>query len=592
METRKPIVTIMGHVDHGKTRILDTIRRTTVIDREAGAITQAIGASIVPIETIKRICGSLLTRIKTKITLPGLLFIDTPGHAAFSNLRKRGGNLADIAILVIDINEGIKPQTREAIDILKKYKTPFLIAANKIDLVSGWRSDPKKTVLENINSLPEQARMILDQKLYTLVGSIYDASGMRSERFDRVTDHTKELAIVPTCAKTGDGIAELLMVLSGLAQNFLNECLKCDTDGPAKGTVLEVKEEKGLGKTLDVIIYDGSLSTNDILVIGGIDAPVVTRAKVLLEPMPLSEMRDKKSRFKPLKRVIAATGVKISASEIDQVIAGMPIRAATAETLEQVKDAIQKEVDEVIIETDRQGIVVKADSLGSLEALVTLLKDKDVRIMKATVGDITKKDISDAMTNFDADPLNAVVLGFNSAMTRDAEEYNENLKVIVLTNKVIYRLIEDFCKWREDEIKKIELKKLDGITRPYRIELIRGMVFRQNNPAVCGVEVQEGLLTPNTSVMKSDGVRVAYIKGVQLEQKNIEKAEKDKQVAVSMDGVTIGRQIHEGDILYSDMTENEFRKLKELKELLSKDDVSLLKEIAEIKRKQNSLWGV
>jgi translation initiation factor 5B len=593
MTIRKPIVAIMGHVDHGKTKILDTIRETTVVDREAGAITQAIGASIVPIETIKRICGKHLEKLKISINLPGLLFIDTPGHAAFSNLRRRGGNLADIAILVVDINEGLKPQTVEAIEILKKYKTPFIIAANKIDLVSGWKTDKNKSLLENINALSYQSMALFDQKIYEIVGKIYDVSTLKSERFDRVSDHTKEIAIVPTCAKTGEGIPELLMVLTGLAQKFLNECLQCNVNGLAKGTVLEVKEELGLGKTLDIIIYDGSIKVNDTIVIGGTEKPIISRVKILLEPMPNSEMRDKKSKFKQIKEAMAATGIKISAPDIDDVIAGMPIRVATKDTLEKVKIEIQDEVKEVLIETDKDGIIIKADSLGSLEALVTLLKDKDIMIRKAMVGNITKKDISDANTNYTEQPLNAAILGFNSDITKDAEEYKKDFPNInIMTNKVIYRLIEDFERWREAESKKMELAKLDGITRPFKIALIKGMVFRQNNPAVVGVEVQAGTLLPNKPVMKNDGVRLTVIKGIQAEQKKVDKAEKNKQVAISMDNITIGRQLNEGDVLYSDMTENEFRKMKELKNLLTKEDIELLREISEIKRKQNPMWGV
>jgi translation initiation factor 5B len=593
MAVRKPIVAIMGHVDHGKTKILDTIRQTTVVDREAGAITQAIGASIVPIETIKRICGKHLEKLKIDINLPGLLFIDTPGHAAFSNLRRRGGNLADIAVLVIDINEGLKPQTIEAIEILKKYKTPFVIAANKIDLVSGWKTDKNKSLLENINALSYQSMALFDQKIYEIVGKIYDAAMLKSERFDRVSDHTKEIAIVPTCAKTGEGIPELLMVLTGLAQKFLNECLQCNVDGPAKGTVLEVKEELGLGKTLDIIIYDGNIKVGDTIVIGGTEKPIVSRVKILLEPMPNTEMRDKKSKFKQVKEAMAATGIKISAPDIDDVIAGMPIRVANKDTLEKVKEEIQEEVREVLIETDKDGIIIKADSLGSLEALVTLLKEKNIMIRKAMVGNITKKDISDANTNYSEQPLNAVILGFNSEINKDAEEYKKDFPNInIMTNKVIYRLIEDFEKWREAESKKMEMSKLDGITKPFRIALMKGMVFRQNNPAVVGVEVQAGTLLPNKPVMKNDGVRLTTIKGIQAEQKNVDKAEKDKQVAISMDNVTIGRQLNEGDVLYSDMTENEFRKMKELKSLLTKEDIELLKEISEIKRKQNPMWGV
>ncbi len=587
---RKPIVTIMGHVDHGKTKILDMIRNTTVVDREAGAITQAIGASIVPVETIKRICGPLLEKIKTDISLPGLLFIDTPGHAAFTNLRRRGGNLADIAILVIDINEGIKPQTEEALEIMKKYKTPFVIAINKIDLISGW--EKKDSILaKSIDMQSDQIKGLFDKRLYEIVGRLHEL-GFMSERYDRVDDHTKQLALIPTSAKTGEGIPELLMVLAGLAQRFLNECLKCDVDMPAKGTILEVKEETGLGTTIDVIVYDGSVKVNDIIVLGTVGEPIVTKVRALLEPSPLSEIRDKKSRFMQVKKATAATGVKIAAPGIDNAMAGMPILVSTKQNLEKTKREIRREIDEVVFETGKEGIIIKADSLGSLEALNTLLKDKDVAIRKAGVGNITKKDISDAQSNYENDPLKAVILGFNITLTSDADDYLKSSNVKVITNDVIYRLIEQFEKWADSEKKRIELGKIACLSKPFKLLFMKDHTFRQSNPAVFGVDVLGGTLASGAKLMKKDGTRLNEVRSIQSEQKSIEFAEKNKQAAVSVDGITIGRQLNEGDILYSDISEDEFRKLRELKALLSEEDIGLLKEIAEIKRKQNPMWGV
>jgi len=590
MEQRKPIVTIMGHVDHGKTKILDTIRNSTVTEREAGAITQAIGASIVPMETIRRICGNLLSQLKTEMKLPGLLFIDTPGHAAFVNLRRRGGNLADIAILVVDVNEGLKPQTIEALEILKKYKTPFVVAVNKIDLISGWK---KRDDLLNksISMQTPQTISLLDTKLYEIVGDLHEL-GFASERFDRIEDHTKQIALIPTSATTGEGIAELLMLLTGLAQRFLNECLTCNITGPAKGTILEVKEETGLGKTLDLIIYDGKIKVNDTIVLGTLGDPIVTKVRALLEPNPLAEMRDKKSKFRPIKEVHAATGVKISAPDLDGAMGGMPLMVCSSQNIEQIKKEIIQEIDEVVFDSDKNGIIIKADSLGGLEALQTLLKDREINIRKASVGAVSKKDISEAQSNYDVDPTTAIILGFNVETTTDADEVLKTSSVNVLTNKVIYRLLEDYDTWLTKEKKRIELESISGITRPCKVVIMKNHIFRQNNPAVFGVDVIEGTLKTEMMMMKADGARLNVVKSLQAEQEKIEKAEKNKQVALSMDGVTIGRQLNEGDVLFSDMNQEEFRKLKEMKELLSKAEIELLKEIAVIKRKQNPMWGV
>jgi len=584
---RKPIIAFLGHVDTGKTSLQDYIRESTMAEREAGFITQHVGASSVPLDTIKRICGPLLNTLKLDITLPGLLFIDTPGHEAFTTLRKRGGNLADIAVLVIDINEGFKPQTVESIKILKNSKTPFIVACNKIDLIHGFihKKEPLAKLLE---SQSDAYKKHFDEKFYKIVGQFYEQFQVNAERFDRVDDYTKTICIVPCSAKTGDGIPELLMILTGLAQKFLTECLKCDVEGFAKGTVLEVREDKGIGKSMDVIVYDGTIKTNDIIVIGGVDKPIVTKVRSLFEPKPLSEMRDKKSKFVPTKQVYAATGVKISAPDTENVIAGMPLRSTDEKNLDKVKDEIQNEVREVLIETDAEGIIIKADTLGSLEALVKLLKDKDISIRLAGVGNISKKDISEAESNFEKDPFSSVVLGFNVA---DESGYaGKNVKIIL--SNIIYKLIDDFEEWRNEAKKSLESRELDTLVRPAKVEILKGYVFRQSNPAIIGVEVSRGKIKTGMPVMNAEGKTISEIKSIQHMKDSLSEAEKGMQVAISLPSVTVGRQIKEGDIIYSAVSDAHFKKMKELKQYLSKDEVEVLKEIAIIMRKDNSTWGV
>ncbi len=585
---RKVLISVLGHVDHGKSSILDKIRGTTVVEREAGLITQAIGASIIPLKTVQRVCGGLTKKAGLNITIPGFLAIDTPGHAAFTNLRKRGGSIADIAILVIDINEGIKPQTEEAIEILKSHQVPFVIAANKIDLISGWQTHPNKTVLESIKLQPERVKKEIEEKMYKLVGQLFDQHQFNADRFDRLEDYTKKVAIIPTSAKTGAGIPELFMVLVGLAQRFLAEKLIIHPDQPAKGTILEVKEEKGLGKTINTIIYDGTLHVGDTVVIGSLQEPIVTKIKALFEPAPLSEIREKKSNFIPLKQVTAATGVKIATTDKHDFIAGMPLVSVPEEKEEQIEAAREKvkvSVQEVLIETEGSGVVVKADSLGSLEALVSLLKDKAITIKKASIGEINQKDLVDAEANLKSNPLQAIILGFNI-------QPHQSKKVKIIINDVIYKIIEDYEKWVEEEKKALEKKKLEKLVKPAKIEIMPGYVFRQNNPAVVGVDILEGEIKVDLPLMNEQGKEMSRIKSIQREQESLTKAKKGIQVAIALPGLTVGRQIREGQILYSSTPEEDFRKLKELKKYLTKDEIKILKEIAEIKRKDNSVWGV
>ncbi|MGV8086001.1 MAG: translation initiation factor IF-2 [Candidatus Woesearchaeota archaeon] len=591
---RSPIIAVMGHVDHGKSSILDRIRNSAIIDTEAGGITQAIGASIVPLHVIKKFCDKL--NVKFDFIIPGLLFIDTPGHEAFTSLRKRGGNLADIAILVVDINEGFKPQTIEALEILKNYKTPFIIALNKIDLVNGYRAREdlkEKSMIENLNSQEFSVTQDIEAKLYGIVGYISEKFGMESERYDRC-DYTKQIAIVPCSAKQGMGISELLMVITGLTQKYLENTLICNLEENsfAKGTILELKNAEGLGLCMDAILYDGVMRVNDILIIGGIDNAIITKVKGLFEPKIMTDMRDKKTKFQAIREVNAATGIRVSAQELDGVIAGMPLISCPQNTpqkiIDEIKEKIQKEVEEVLIATDKEGIVVKADTIGSLEAIIKLLKDKGVKIRKASVGNITKKDITDAESNYEKDPTESVILGFN--IIDDSGIKNDKVKII--TDNIIYKLIDNHGQWKTSELKRIEQKELDGLARPCKIEYLTNYSFRASNPAIIGVEVIIGQLKTGTDIMKDDGIKLATIKEIQKNKESVTTLDKKEQGAASIPGVTIGRQINEGEIYYSAIPEADFRKLKTLTKYLSKEETALLKEIAEIMRKNNPVWGI
>lgn len=586
MPLRSPIVTVLGHVDHGKSSILDAIRGSNIVAGEAGAITQAIGASIIPAHTITQKIGKLLDAMKLHLTIPGLLFIDTPGHAAFTSLRSRGGSLADIAILVVDINEGFKPQTYEAVEILKNAKTPFIIAANKLDLIPRFSKKTAPTVLQLIDQQPPEAVTEIENKLYRLVGNLHERFGLASDRFDRVSDFTKQVAIVPCSAKAGFGLQELLMVLAGLAQRYLEQSLNIDVSGPGKGVILEVKEEKGLGKTIDVILYDGVLKAGDAIVYGTLTQPKTTKVRALFEPEPNVEMRDKKGKFKSVKQAVAATGVKIGAPDLEGAAAGMPVRVVGPAGVEAALEEIASEINDVQMETDREGVIIKADTLGSLEALIHLLRERGVPIRSAKVGHITKKDVSDAASNLEKSPLFAVILGFNIPAVESTAE------VKIITDPVIYKLIDELEAWQQAQKQAEEAKELDGLVRPCKLEVLQNCIFRQSNPCIAGVEVLKGTLRSGMPLMKTDGRPLTIVKSIQADKESVTTAERGRQVAISLPNVTAGRQLEELDFLYSDLPEEDFRRLKKLAKHLSGDEVETLKEIAHIKREHNPVWGI
>ncbi len=581
---RTPIVCVMGHVDHGKTSLLDRIRGTTIAEREAGLITQHIGATEVPLDVIKRVCGPVF---KGETKVPGLLFIDTPGHRAFTTLRARGGALADLAVLVVDINEGFQPQTLEAIEILKRFKTPFVVAANKIDRIPGWNAQPGKPFIFSYPEQAEHVKTALDEKIYVVIGKLYE-QGFSSDRYDRVREFQRNIGVIPLSAKTGEGIADLLMVLMGLAQKFLEKDLEYRAVGPGTGTVLEVKEEMGLGTTLDVILYDGEMNVGDTIVVGSLGTPIVTKIRALLKPRPLSEMRTEE-KFKQVKKVVAASGVKIAAPALEKALAGSQIRVAP-DNIGEVSAQIKSEIDAVRIETESNGIFIKADTIGSLEALVNELKKENIPIRRADIGDISTRDVAEVKTV--KDPLFSVIVGFDVDVLPDAKEELAGSDIRLFMNDVIYKLIEDYKKWVTEQKQLIQKRRYETIIKPGRFMILPDCTFRQSKPAVVGVRILGGVIKTNLEVLKEDGSTVGIIKGIQEHSENLSEAVSGREVAVAIDGPTVGRQIKEGEILYIDVPEKHAKIVEqELFDAMKIEDKEALMAFMEIKRRGNPFWG-
>ena len=592
MPTRQPIVCVLGHVDTGKTLLLDKIRKTSVQAREAGGITQHIGASFFPVDTLRQIVGSSLSRVKAEIEIPGLLIVDTPGHEVFTNLRKRGGSVADIAIVVIDVLRGFEAQTYECIEILKARKTPFLVAANKIDRVPGWNSYPDAPFLKAYQQQDPYVRQDLDSRIYDIIG-MFSRLGFKVDRFDSIRDFTKTIAIVPTSAKTGEGINELLMVLVGLAQQHLKKRLQT-TEGAAKGTVLEVKEEPGLGLTLNTIIYDGVLQKDDTIVVGGREKPIVTRIRAILVPKPLDEIRDPREKFSSVKSVSAAAGIKIVAPDLEGALAGAPLYAvAQGEEPAKYEKLISEEIGKIRIATDVNGVILKTDTLGSLEAIATILKQNDVPIRLADVGDISKRDVFEASVVKEHDPLYGAILAFGVRVLPDAEQEAENKGIKIFLEKIIYHVIDNYLTWFKGVREAEAAQKFETLVTPAKVQVMEGYVFRRAKPAIFGVEVLAGKIAPKVGLVRAeDGQEIGEIQQIQDKGKALSEAQQSMQVAVSMDKPMVGRHIFEKDILYVKVPEPHAKVLQtSFVERLTLDEQEALKEYLEIMRKKVPFWG-
>jgi translation initiation factor 5B len=592
MPTRQPIVCVLGHVDTGKTSLLDELRKTTVQAREAGGMTQHIGASFFPVETLKQLIGPYMSNFKTGIEIPGLLIVDTPGHEAFTNLRRRGGSVADIAILVVDILKGFEAQTLECIEILKARKTPFIVAVNKIDRIPGWKAHKSTPFLKSYAAQGSFVQEDFNNRLYQVMGE-FSRLGFKTDRFDHIRDFTQNIALVPTSAKTGEGLAELVMVLVGLTQQFLKKRLQT-TNGPAKGSVLEVKEEPGLGMTLNTIVYDGTLHNDDLVVVGGKNGPISACIRTILVPKPLDEMRDPRDKFTSVDTVYASAGVKVVAPGLESALAGAPLLAVPpGEDVTKYCKLITEEIGRIRIATQTDGVIVKADTLGSLEAMAEILKANNVQVRIADVGDISKRDVIEASVVKTQEPLVGAILAFGVKILPDAEAEAAANGIPIFKEPIVYNLIDNYLEWVRKKKEAKSEAEFDALIKPGKVMVLPNCIFRRAKPLVAGVEVVAGRIKPKVSLIrKEDGSDLGEVDQIQDEGKAIGEAKVGEQVAISMSKPIAGRHIFERDMLYVKVPENDAKVLLTTHlDDLTADEQELLREYVNMMRKKVPFWA-
>ncbi|MCX8166838.1 MAG: translation initiation factor IF-2 [Candidatus Micrarchaeota archaeon] len=581
---RQPIIAVLGHIDHGKTSLLDAIRSSSVQKKEYGQITQHIGASEIPLNIIKDMCRNEIHKFKFDLKVPGLLFIDTPGHEAFTHLRERGSSIADFAVLVIDISKGIEKQTIESIQILREYKTPFLVAANKIDLVNGWRDYNKFSFLETLEMQSSNVQLELDKKIYELIGNLASHS-FNAERFDRVKNFTKEVAIIPVSAKTKTGLSELLLFITAICQKFLEKKLTINPNAPARGTILELVNVKGLGLTMNALIYDGQLNKNDTIIFPTVSGLKSTKVKALMKPKPMTEIRQASSNmFEYVDYVIASAGVKVIANDIQDAIPGAPIVELTDSNTELDKltyQELEKSIKEILINSNT-GIVVKADTLGSLQALVKLLKDKQVQICSASIGKITKDDIAIASAQAKNNPDNGVIIAFHIEVDKETILEAERNNVTIINSMIIYEILELYDKYLLHKKENAKKMFFSQINMPCKLLVLKNMCFRANKPCIFGVRVVQGTLRVKDKLMTQNGQFLGEVKSIQKDKEAKEIANLNEEVAIAMDEVSFGHEILPDTFLYSYFDRNMVFLCNENISYLTNEQKSLLQEICAI----------
>jgi translation initiation factor 5B len=461
-----------------------------------------------------------------------------------------------------------------------------VIAANKVDRIYGWEAQPGRAMALSMRNQTQDSMGLFEKQYWNLVGQFAE-EGLNIERYDRVKDFTKDIAMVPISAREGEGIQDLLAVVIGLAERYLTDQLT-DVEGSGEGTVLEMKEERGLGKTLDVILHRGSIKKGDEIVLVTTEGGQSTRVKGLFSPRGMSEMRDAGDRWDDTEVAHAASGLKISAPDLDNVLAGTTLRVVhTDSERAEAMDAAKAE-SELSIELEEEGVAIKADTVGGLEALAKELQALDVPIRSATIGKVSRRDVRSAEAA--ADPLHRVIMAFSTEILPDAEAEIESSDTGVhhIGSDIIYRILEEREEWIERRNREIEEANREQIVYPGRILLLPDHTFRISKPAVVGVRVLAGRIHVGQRLLK-DGNRVGRIKSIRSGEESMKEAMQGAEVALAIEGVTVGRQIDEEDILLVDVPESHARKLRRMD--LSAAEEEVLEELQEIHRKDDHFWG-
>ncbi len=574
---RQPIICVLGHVDHGKTSILDSIRGTAISKKEEGGITQRIAATEIGINRIVELSDGRVTKNIFKI--PGLLFVDTPGHVAFANMRTRGGALADIAILVIDINEGLMPQTVESINILKKFKTPFIIVANKIDMISLFRKTDKLPLPEFLKQQREEYAADMETKIYNIVNQMYQYN-LPSERYDRISDFTKSVPIVPASAKYGIGIIEILLTVTGLAQKYLSESIS-KKEGDGKASVLEVRRGDSLGLTLDSILYQGTFKTGSKIFVNTSHGIKETKIRALFV-----NASNRSARVIEKSSVSSAAGVRIVLSDSYDVLPGTTVIEINPGNEEEARKELTDET-KIKIELAEHGITLKADTLGSLEAIAYEMGQKNIQIRSAQIGEISKRDLIDVSTL--TDPMDRILAGFNVELSPDAKSSVMAYDIGIVTSGVIYHLVEEIDKWLVNRKNAMEEERKQGMPVPSKFVIMPDYIFRAAKPVIVGVKVMSGRIKVDDNLIREDGKYAGTIKSIREGETSKKFAEAGSEVAVAIDGVTLNRQIFPERPIYVDINEEVVRALRS--NALDEATMGTLEEIIKIKRKDNIFWG-
>lgn len=580
---RKPIICVLGHVDTGKTKILDKIRRTNVQLGEAGGITQQIGATNFPYENISEYLQDINEKFRLNPPkVPGFLIIDTPGHESFQNLRSRGQSLCDLAVVVIDIMHGLENQTISSLEMLKKKKTPFLIALNKIDKIHEWKSYEWCAFRKSYDLQKEHVKRRFDSMLQNTITQLTKVIGLNTALFDTNENMKEYVNIVPTSAHSGEGIPDLMNMFMYISEKFMYK--KLYVSKKIQCSVLEVKVLESVGHTIDVVLVNGTLKVGDKIIVAGINGPIRSVIKYLMTPQPMKELRIK-SEYTHHKEIDGAIGLKIFAKDLEGALAGSTFYVYKTETEAiEISEEVDKECDSIIkkfLTKDGKGVMVTSSSLGALEACLEFLNEDDaegkVPVAAVSLGYVQKKDVIKIMTfhNKEKEKIREiykeeqVILAFDVHIHKDAQEYADHNGVKIITAEKIYELKSKYSEYRNICFEERKKDRMKEAIFPCSLKIVPKGVFHKYDPVIVGVDVEEGILKVGTPLYCVDKKKLlGVVEGIEKNSKQVNNVlKKDGSVAIRIKTVnsSVSHKSHfdEGDNLISNISRVSIERMKE-----------------------------
>ncbi|EOB11236.1 translation initiation factor IF-2P [Nosema bombycis CQ1] len=574
---KSPICCILGHVDTGKTKLLDKLRESNVQEKEAGGITQQIGATFFPSSELVKKCGMNTS------DLPGILIIDTPGHESFTNLRSRGSSICNLAILVVDIVHGLEPQTLESIELLKSRKTPFVVALNKIDRIYGWKPSPYGKWADTFKN-QNQGTKDEFKSLFDYIITKFAEIGYNASLFSENPNDKKYISLVPTSAITGEGIPDLVGLILGLSEKYMKTRMEIKEE--VECTILEVKNTEGFGVTLDVILSNGELKAGDKIGFCSTEGPVISTIRTLLIPQPLKELRVK-SQYLKVDKVRASLGVKIYAHDTEKAIAGSRI-FIVQNNEEEIKRKLIEDYESVMksIDLSLEGVHVVASTLGSLEALLSFLKKSEIPVAHVSIGQIKKKDLVIVQAAMDKNKEHGVVLVFDTVLDKEIKELASKMHLKIIEAKIIYHLFDQYEAFVRDLRQKEKDEHSNEAIFPVQLSIVPNCIFTKRSPLILGVNIDAGTLkigTPLCVFKDQEKINLGNVTSIENNKKNVVKAFKHQKVAIKIElkenvpAKMYGRHFSDDSIFYSVITRKSLDVLKQcFRDELDEEHVELI----------------